>query len=86
LLTVALAWALWIRTQGPNLDDWSAVSGFSTETQCQANLKEKMDTWRQFKDARFGNNFVAFTSNNTSITYSCLPDVEDPRPKRARKR
>ena len=83
---LALAWVLWIRTQGPALDDWTGTSGFATETQCQANIKEKMETWRQFKDARFGNNFVAFTSTNTSMTCSCLPDTEDPRPKNKRRK
>jgi hypothetical protein len=76
---VALAWVLWIRTQGPAVDDWTGVSGFSTEQQCQANLKEKMETWKQFKDATFNKNTVTFTGNNTTMTYQCLPDTEDPR-------
>jgi hypothetical protein len=78
---LALAWVLWIRTQGPALDDWAGISGFGTESQCLANMKEKMETWRQFKDARFGKSSVFFSSNNTSMSYSCLPDTQDPRPK-----
>jgi hypothetical protein len=85
LFAVALAWVLWIRTQGPNLDDWYGISGFATEAQCQASIKEKMETWRQFKDAQFGNNSVTFASNKTSMTYSCYPDSEDPRAKKPRK-
>lgn len=79
---VLAAWVLWIRTQGPAVDDWSGVSGFATEQQCLANLKEKMATWKQFKDAKFGkNNVVTFTGNNTTMTYQCLIDTEDPRTK-----
>jgi hypothetical protein len=62
------------------------MSGFTTEQQCLANLKEKMDTWKQFKDAKFAKNVVTF-SNNTAMTYQCLIDSEDPRkasPKAAR--
>jgi len=42
-------------------------------------MKEKLDTWKQFKDAKFGADSVTFTSNNTSMSYICLPDAEDPR-------
>jgi hypothetical protein len=63
------------------VDDWSGLSGFATEQHCLANLKEKMDTWKQFKDAIFTKNIVTFTGNNTSMTYQCLPDSEDPRRK-----
>ena len=80
-LVILLAWVLWIRTQGPAVDDWSGVSGFATEQQCLANQKEKMDTWKQFKDAKFAKNMVTFTGNNTTMTYECLPDGEDPRTK-----
>ncbi|MGE5820155.1 MAG: hypothetical protein ACM37Z_19175 [Deltaproteobacteria bacterium] len=82
-----IGWVLWIRTQGPAVDDWSGLSGFTTEEQCLANLKEKMDTWKQFKDAKFAKNAVTFTGNNTTMTYQCLIDSEDPRkapPKRVR--
>jgi len=82
---IAVAWVLWIRTQGPNVDDWTGVSGFNTEQQCLANLKEKMDTWKQFKDATFAKNVVTFSGNNTTMTYQCLPDSEDPRRKAAGK-
>jgi hypothetical protein len=79
---LALAWVLWMRTQGPGLDDWTGVSGFATEAHCLANMKEKLDTWRQFPDAKFGRNSVVFPGKNTSMTYSCLTDSEDPRLKR----
>ena len=81
------SWVLWIRTQGPAVDDWSGVSGFATERQCLANLKEKLETWKQFKDAKFAKNAVTFTGNNTTMSYQCLTDSEDPRkaaPKGAR--
>jgi hypothetical protein len=78
-LVILLGWVLWIRTQGPAVDDWSGVAGFGTEQQCIANQKEKMDTWKQFKDAKFAKNMVTFTGNNTTMTYQCLPDSEDPR-------
>lgn len=42
-------------------------------------MKEKLDMWRQFKDAKFGQNSVTFTSNNSTLSYLCLPDAEDPR-------
>jgi hypothetical protein len=35
--------------------------------------------WRQFKDAKFAPNSVTFTGNNSTMTYVCLPDAEDPR-------
>ena len=80
-LVILLAWVLWIRTQGPGVDDWTGLPGFATEQQCLANQKEKMDTWKQFKDAKFGKNVVTFTGNNTAMTYNCLRDGEDPRAK-----
>ncbi len=80
-LLILLGWVLWIRTQGPAVDDWTGVAGFANEPQCMANQKEKMDTWKQFKDAKFGKNVVTFTGNNTAMTYYCLPDGEDPRAK-----
>lgn len=42
-------------------------------------MKEKLDTWRQFKDAKFASNSVTFTGNNSTMSYLCLPDAEDPR-------
>jgi hypothetical protein len=84
---VLLGWVLWIRTQGPTVDDWTGTGGFGNEQQCLTNVKEKMDTWKQFKDAKFVKNTVTFTGNNTTMTYQCLPDSEDPRkapPKGAR--
>jgi hypothetical protein len=80
-LIILLSWVLWTRTQGPAVDDWTGVAGFSTEQQCLANQKEKLDTWKQFKDAKFNKNTVVFTGNNTSMTYLCLPESQDPRTK-----
>ena len=85
-LIILLAWVLWIRTQGPGVDDWTGLSGFANEQQCLVNLKEKMDTWKQFKDAKFGKNVVTFTDNNTAMTYQCLPDNQDPRSQGKRKK
>ena len=76
-----LAWVLWIRTHGPKSDDWAGMTGFATQEQCLANMKEKLDVWRQFKDAKFTKNSVTFTGNKTTMTYLCLPDTEDPRVK-----
>jgi len=47
-------------------------------------MKDKLDMWRQFKDAKFEGNTVTFTSNNSSMTYLCLPEAEDPRKPAAR--
>ena len=44
-------------------------------------MREKLDFWRQFKDAKFAGNAVTFTDNKTTVTYYCLPDSEDPRRK-----
>jgi hypothetical protein len=72
---------MWIRTQGPGTDSWSGVSGYANRERCLLSVKEKMDVWRQFKDAVFTTNAVTFTSTNTTFTYLCLPDTDDPRPK-----
>jgi hypothetical protein len=42
-------------------------------------MKDKLDMWRQFKDAKFSGNSVSFTDNKSSMTYLCLPENEDPR-------
>jgi hypothetical protein len=44
-------------------------------------MKEKLNVWRQFKDAKFTGNAVTFTENRTTVSYYCLPDTEDPRRK-----
>ncbi|MGH7783204.1 MAG: hypothetical protein ACREO5_05110 [Candidatus Binatia bacterium] len=80
-LVLLLAWVLWTRTQSPTNDSWTALTGFPTQERCAANLKEKLDVWRQFKDAKFGDNSVTFTDNKTTATYICLTDTEDPRQK-----
>lgn len=46
-----------------------------------ANMKEKLDLYRQFKDAKFAGNTVTFTENKMTMTFYCLPDSEDPRRK-----
>jgi len=78
-LTLLLTWTLWIRTISPTSDTWSPAPGLASEDKCLASLKEKLDMWKQFKDARFEKNTVLFSSNNSSMTYVCLPDGEDPR-------
>jgi hypothetical protein len=74
-----LMWVLWTRTRGPTSDHWSAAPGFPNEGKCLTSMQEKLDIWRQFNDAVFTKNSVTFTSNNTTLTYLCLPDTEDPR-------
>lgn len=78
-LLCALMWTLWIRTQSPTSDTWNAAPGMPTQQRCAASMKEKLDLWRQFKDATFTGNSVTFTSNNSTMTYYCLPENEDPR-------
>jgi hypothetical protein len=76
-----LAWVLWIRTQGPTADSWVGAPGFLNQEKCLASMKEKLDLWRQFKDAKFASNAVTFTDTKTTLTYYCLRDTEDPRRK-----
>lgn len=78
-LLLALMWTLWIRTQSPTSDTWNAAPGMPTQQRCAASMKEKLDLWRQFKDATFTGNSVTFTSNNSTMSYYCLPENEDPR-------
>jgi hypothetical protein len=78
-LLFALAWTLWIRTQTPTSESWNAAPGFNTSQRCNASIKEKLDLWRQFKDAVFSGNTVIFTSNSTTMSYICLQENEDPR-------
>ncbi|HEY7166805.1 MAG TPA: hypothetical protein VIB79_19725 [Candidatus Binatia bacterium] len=79
LFTLAVLWVMWIRTQSPTAEDWTQMSGFVSETQCAANMKEKLDIWKAFSDAKFAGNSVTFTGNKTTVSYLCLPDTEDPR-------
>ena len=76
-----IAWVLWIRTQSPKADSWNALPGFQSREQCAANIKEKLAVWRAFKDAVIGENTVTFTENNTTMTYICLTEDDDPRRK-----
>jgi hypothetical protein len=78
-MLIILAWVLWIRTNGLSGSSWLAQPGFRSEQQCLASIKEKMDVWRQFKDARMTNDTVIFMGNNTSMSYYCLTDTQDPR-------
>jgi hypothetical protein len=78
-LVFALTWTMWIRTQSPTSDTWNAAPGLPTQEKCAASVKEKLDMWRQFKDATFTDNSVTFTGNNTTMSYLCLPENEDPR-------
>jgi hypothetical protein len=83
-LVLLLMWVMWTHTKGPTSDSWTGAGGFSSEEKCQANVKEKLDAWRQFNDAKFAKNSVTFTGNNSSLTYLCLPDNEDPRKRKAK--
>jgi len=78
-LALLLTWTLWIRTISPTSDTWSAAPGLASQDKCLASAKDKLDMWKQFKDAKFEKNTVFFTSNNSSMSYVCLPDSEDPR-------
>lgn len=80
-LAAIIAWVLWIRTQSPKADSWNALPGFQSRELCAVNAKEKLAVWRQFKDAVISGNTVTFTDNNTTMTYICLSDDEDPRRK-----
>ena len=77
-LSLLLAWTLWTRTQTPTSDTWGPAPGLASQEKCQASMKDKLDLWRQFKDAKFEGNSVTF-SNNSTMTYLCLPESEDPR-------
>lgn len=78
-LALLLTWTLWIRTISQSTDTWSAAPGLASEDKCLASVKEKLVMWKQFKDAKFEKNTVIFTSNNSSMSYLCLPDGDDPR-------
>jgi hypothetical protein len=76
---LVLLWTLWTRTQTPTSDTWIAAPGLGSQAKCQASIKDKLETWKQFKDAKFSTDSVTFTSNNTTMIYVCLPETEDPR-------
>ena len=78
-LTLLLTWTLWTRTQSPTSDTWLAAPGLASQEKCEASMKDKLDLWKQFKDAKFEKNTVTFTNNNSSMTYVCLPEDQDPR-------
>ncbi|MGH7827717.1 MAG: hypothetical protein ACREQ7_21395 [Candidatus Binatia bacterium] len=80
-LGLLIVWVMWIRTQGPATDSWAGVPGYLTRERCLASVKQKLDVWRQYKDAIFAENAVTFTGNGTTFTYLCLPESDDPRPK-----
>ena len=86
LVSLLIVWVMWIRTEGPTADDWTQMSGFISEAQCTSNMKEKLDVWQRFKDAKFAGNSVTFTENKTTVSYLCLPDNEDPRKAKAPKK
>jgi hypothetical protein len=78
-LMLLLTWTLWTRTISQTSDTWSAAPGLASQDKCLASVKDKLDMWKQFKDAKFEKNTVIFTGNNSSMSYVCLPDGEDPR-------
>ena len=80
-LAAMIAWVLWIRTQSTKGDSWNALPGFQNREQCAANMKDKLAVWRGFKEAIVGEDTVKFTGSNTTISYICLSEDEDPRRK-----
>ncbi|MBM2803644.1 MAG: hypothetical protein HW419_1537 [Deltaproteobacteria bacterium] len=78
-LTLLLTWTLWTRTQSPTSDTWGAAPGLASQAKCEASMKEKLDLWKQFKDSKFERNTVTFTNNNSTMSYFCLPEDQDPR-------
>ena len=78
-LGLLLTWTLWTRTQSPTSDSWFAAPGLANQEKCQASMNDKLEVWKQFKDTKFGKNSVTFTNNNTTMSYICLPEAEDPR-------
>ena len=78
-LGLLLAWTLWTHTQSPTSDNWVAATGLASQENCQASMKDKLEIWKQFKDAKFGKNSVTFSDNDTTMRYFCLPEAEDPR-------
>src|SRR5262245_66372752 len=78
-LGLLLTWTLWTRTQTPTSDSWIAAPGLPDQQKCQASINDKLEVWKQFKDSKFGKNSVTFTNNNTTMTYVCLPEDQDPR-------
>ena len=78
-LMLLLTWTLWTRTISQTADTWSAAPGLASHDKCLASVKDKLDMWKQFKDAKFEKNTVIFTTNNSSMSYVCLPDGDDPR-------
>ena len=78
-LALIVTWTLWIRTISQTSDTWSAAPGLASQDKCLASVKDTLDMWKQFKDAKFEKNTVIFTSNNSSMSYVCLPDGDDPR-------
>ena len=78
-LTLLLTWTLWTRTQSPTSDTWGAAPGLASQAKCEASMKEKLDLWKQFKDSKFERNTVTFTNNNSTMSYVCLPEDQDPR-------
>jgi hypothetical protein len=82
---IILAWVMWIHTQQPNQDSWSALTGFASEKHCFDNVKEKLQTWSQFHDAKFNGLSVTFAENKVTLSYLCLSDDQDPRREKPKK-
>ena len=77
-MSLLLLWTLWTRTQTSTSDSWVFERGLVSKEKCQTSVKEKLDTWRQFKDAEFDGNSVTFIDNTSAMTYLCLPENEEP--------
>ena len=78
-LGLLLTWTLWTHTQSPTSDSWIAAPGLANQEKCQASINDKLEVWKQFKGSKFGKNSVTFTDNNTTMSYVCLPEEQDPR-------
>jgi hypothetical protein len=78
-LGLLLMWTLWTHTESATLNKWEAAPGLASQDKCQASMNDKLEMWKQFKDSKLGKNAVTFTNNNTTMTYVCLPEDQDPR-------
>ncbi len=78
-LGLLLTWTMWTHSESTTLNKWEAAPGFGSQEKCQASMNDKLEMWKQFKDSKFGKNSVTFTNNNTTMTYTCLPEDQDPR-------
>jgi hypothetical protein len=67
--------------QSKSGSDWTPEGGFENRPQCIEALNKELDLWRKDKNNRVGGNSVQFKDKNYLVTYRCLPDTVDPRPR-----